>query len=727
MKEKKYRNKKIGTSLLAFILSIVIIMESIPATTTHAATAEDLAALRAMLLEMLETGDGSRHYVYDWNLKFTDYNPIWEDVIANEGKLAYRCYLNNVIQTDKDSNGTVINIYTFNADAGFLERYAKVKDFLAYAHEQMEGMTDLDKLIWVNDYLVEHVYYYLDPEDDMVRTLSGPLTMGYAVCSGYAEAMQTILENDGMEVELVSNPTHEWISVTIDGKKYHIDPTWNNTRSGSARSIHYFLMRNDDEFLNTLSTKHAAWQRWSTSANKNEFYTISTSTDYTNWYVHDVMDQMHYYKGVWYYVKDGSIFKNNAKGTALSEVVSGTNLKIEGITNGVLVYTQGTQTIALDLKESGNDPATTCTHTNTEIKNAVSAGCKNAGYTGDTYCVDCGVLLKKGSQIKKLSHNWDNGVVTKQPTTNNKGKMLYTCSTCKSTKTEYLDKLDATAPCGHSTLVSKNAKTPTCTEAGEIADTYCADCGALIETGAVIKAIHHRWNSGVITKEPTETETGVKTYTCSLCHDTKTEILEKLGSTNPTTSKEPTNPVVPTDEKNPEAEKDEAIDYNTIFTDIKTGHWYQFMKTNTAVSVMFVKPSDKTKGTVTIPAKISVDGKSYKVTAIANNACKGNKKITKITIGNNVTNIGSNAFYKCTSLTKITIPSKVSQIGTQVFYGCKKLKNITVNTTKLTSKSVGNKAFKGISPCATIKVPKGKLSSYKKILKAKGIGTKVKA
>lgn len=703
MKEKKYRKKRIGTSLLAFILSIVIILESIPAMTTHAATMEDLAALRAMLLEMLETGDGSRHYVYDWNLKFTDYNPIWEDVIANEGKLAYRCYLNNVIQTDKDSNGTVINIYTFNADAGFLERYAKVKDFLAYAHEQMEGMTDLDKLIWVNDYLVEHVYYYLDPDDDMVRTLSGPLTMGYAVCGGYAEAMQAILENEGIEAELVTNPTHGWIAVTIDGKKYHIDPTWNDTRSGSARSIHYFLMRNDDEFLNTLSTKHAAWQRWSTSANKNEFYTISTSTDYTNWYVHDVMDQMYYYKGMWYYVKDDAIFKNNAKGTALSEVASGTNLKIEGITNGVLVYTQGTQTIALDLKESGNDPATTCTHTNTEIKNAVAAGCKNAGYTGDTYCVDCGVLLKKGSQIKKLSHNWDNGVVTKQPTANNKGKMLYTCSTCKSTKTEFLDKLDATAPCGHCTLASKNTKTPTCTEAGKNADTYCADCGALIETGAVIKAIHHRWNSGEITKEPTETEPGVKTYTCSLCHDTKTETLEKLGSTAPTTSKEPTNPVIPTDKKDPTAETDKAIDYNTIFTDIKTGHWYQFVKTNTTVSVMFVKPSDQAKCTVTIPAKISVDGKSYKVTAIANNACKGNKKVTKITIGNNVTSIGSNAFY-----------------------GCKKLKNITVKTTKLTSNAVGNKAFKGISPSATIKVPKGKLSNYKKILKAKGIGTKVK-
>lgn len=293
MKEKKRRKKKIGTNLLVFVLSTFIILGNIPAMPTHAATTEDLTALRAMILEMLETGDGSRHYVYDWNLKYTDYYPIWEDVIANEGNLAYRCYLNNVIQTDKDSKGTIINIYTFNADAGFPERYAKIKAFLEYAHEQMDGMTDLDKLIWANEYLVKNVYYYNDPEDDMVHTLSGPLAMGYAVCSGYAQAMQLILENEGMKVELVENSNHEWVAVTIDGKKYHVDPTWNDTRSGSARPIHYFLMRNDDEFLNTLSVKHAAWYRWSTSANKNEFYTISTSTDYTNWYVHDVMDQMH--------------------------------------------------------------------------------------------------------------------------------------------------------------------------------------------------------------------------------------------------------------------------------------------------------------------------------------------------------------------------------------------------------------------------------------------------
>ena len=38
----------------------------------------------------------------------------------------------------------------------------------------------------------------------------------------------------------------------------------------------------------------------------------------------------------------------------------------------------------------------------------------------------------------------------------------------------------------------------------------------------------HVWDNGKVTKEPTETETGIKTYTCTLCGETKTETIPKL-------------------------------------------------------------------------------------------------------------------------------------------------------------------------------------------------------
>ena len=63
-------------------------------------------------------------------------------------------------------------------------------------------------------------------------------------------------------------------------------------------------------------------------------------------------------------------------------------------------------------------------------------------------------------------------------------------------------------------------------------------------------------------------------------------------------------------------------------------------------------------------------------------------------------------------------------IGKKAIYGCKNLKNITIKTTKLTKKRVGSKAFSGIHAKAVIKVPKKKLSAYRKMLKARGAAKK---
>ena len=142
--------------------------------------------------------------------------------------------------------------------------------------------------------------------------------------------------------------------------------------------------------------------------------------------------------------------------------------------------------------------------------------------------------------------------------------------------------------------------------------------------------------------------------------------------------------------------------------------------------VAYVGTENKTAKKIIIPASISINGITYKVTSIANGAFKNNKKVQSVVIGKNVTAIGDRAFYKCTKLSKISIPSKVSKIGKRAFYGCKKLKNITIKTQKLSSKKVGNEAFKGIHSKATIKVPKSKLKDYKKLLKKKGVGSKVK-
>lgn len=119
-------------------------------------------------------------------------------------------------------------------------------------------------------------------------------------------------------------------------------------------------------------------------------------------------------------------------------------------------------------------------------------------------------------------------------------------------------------------------------------------------------------------------------------------------------------------------------------------------------AVQFTSGKKNVKNIV-IPATVKISGKNYKVTSIAKNAFKNNKKLKKVTIGANV-----------------------NKIGKAAFKGCKNLKSIVIKTKKLTAKKVGANAFKGINKKATFKVPKNKVKAYKKIVKAKGAAKTVK-
>ncbi len=124
-------------------------------------------------------------------------------------------------------------------------------------------------------------------------------------------------------------------------------------------------------------------------------------------------------------------------------------------------------------------------------------------------------------------------------------------------------------------------------------------------------------------------------------------------------------------------------------------------KVTGAAYAEYSESSDKKMSNVKIPDKVTLAGKSYKVTTVASEAFKNCKKLKSVVIGKGVTAIGAKAFF-----------------------GCKSLKKITIKSTQL--RKVGKKAFKRIHAKAVIKVPKAKLKAYKKLLKKKGQGKKVR-
>ena len=225
-----------------------------------------------------------------------------------------------------------------------------------------------------------------------------------------------------------------------------------------------------------------------------------------------------------------------------------------------------------------------------------------------------------------------------------------------------------------------------------------------------IPALGHNWDEGTVTKQPSVTEEGIRTYKCknSGCKETKTEKIAKLPKPEqPSTEKPGTGETKPSgDNKTPVTSDNNAgtakqtLKSGTKIVDKKTKAAYKVMANNT---VQYTKVISKKAKTVKVPSTITVNGVKCQVTSIAPKAMKGNKK-----------------------LKKVIIPSSIRTIGTQAFAGCKNLKNITIQTPYLTKKSVGAKAFKGISDKAVIKVPKKQLKAYQKLLKTKGVSKKVK-
>lgn len=211
-----------------------------------------------------------------------------------------------------------------------------------------------------------------------------------------------------------------------------------------------------------------------------------------------------------------------------------------------------------------------------EIRNKKEATCSSTGYTGDTYCSVCNKKLSSGETINKKEHTW-----VKQdniPATCEKGEMeVEKCSVCGETKetqisdplghdfrewkitkeptcTKYGTKkrickrcneyeIDVIDPTGHQHTKIIDQKAATCEEKGYSGDLYCEDCRVIIQLGQEIAATGHTWDDGEITKEPTQTATGIKTYTCKTCHKTRTETIPMLKGhhwDDGTITKEPT-------------------------------------------------------------------------------------------------------------------------------------------------------------------------------------------
>ena len=199
---------------------------------------------------------------------------------------------------------------------------------------------------------------------------------------------------------------------------------------------------------------------------------------------------------------DGWSWQEADKDTALADGVAVT---ANAIYTGTDKGNYETESVSITITRSE------CDHTHTEIRNQREATCKEKGYTGDTYCKDCGEKLATGTATVKKAHT-----VGTPATCVSKA----VCSVCSETFGE----VDAT---NHVHTTVKNRREATCTQTGYAGDTYCKDCDKLLSTGKELAALGHDYKA-TVTKQPTTTEEGVRTYTCTRCNSSYTESIAKL-------------------------------------------------------------------------------------------------------------------------------------------------------------------------------------------------------
>lgn len=415
-----------------------------------------------------------------------------------------------------------------------------------------------------------------------------------------------------------------------------------------------------------------------------------------------------------------------------------------------------------------------CEHPDTKVKGEEASTCTTAGYTGDTYCEQCGRKIKEGKEIALLPHILEK-IEKKNATTVKEGNIeYYHCSVCDgcfsdSKGTSPITKESTVIPVIKVTPTVTPSVTPTAgpsakptTEPGvEPTETPGAEpgvkptavpsaepgveptAGPSAEPGAEPTAKPTAGPgakptagpsaepgaepTAKPTAEPTETpgaeptakptagstaepggkptagpsaEPGAEPTAGPSVEPAAGPSVEPAAEPTVTPSAAPTEtpagaPAIPKPTKKPvvkPAKKGKKL------TDSK-GAIYKVTSDKTgSPTVEYSAAAKGAKGTITIPAQVTIKGVTYKVTSVGASACRNRAGITKVIIGKNVT-----------------------KIGNRVFSGCKKLKKVTIKTTKLTESTVGSNAFSGISSRVVVKVPESKVKAYRKLFKKKGI------
>lgn len=176
----------------------------------------------------------------------------------------------NIFVINNNFNQITINVDKLYTEKQITEVNTIIDNFIK--ENITDDMTDRQKIKTFHDWIINNTKYDKNFDVNTNKELYpyhpynayGPLVEGYAVCSGYSDALAIFLDKLGIKNYKISNEVangeegHVWNYVLIDNKWYHIDLTWDDplTVDGSDVLIYDFFLITTEELEKKATDKH---------------------------------------------------------------------------------------------------------------------------------------------------------------------------------------------------------------------------------------------------------------------------------------------------------------------------------------------------------------------------------------------------------------------------------------------------------------------------------------